>query len=179
MPADIPVRHMATPPLRESVVAPRVAEGPVRLDGTAMFTPRLAGVLPQLETTAQVSPLMLPALPSMEAAATFVSAIPGVPATTPFEPSPRSAQAPVQTTTQRQQQLLGETRGAGATQQPTGESFELRAIRIVLERLLAKQDELGQRPIDLSVALRLDGRQIAQAVYKDLREQKVKNYETL
>ncbi len=179
MPADIPVRHMATPPLRESVVAPRVAEGPVRLDGTAIITPRLAGVLPRLETTARVSPVVSPALPSMEAAASFVPAISEVPATTPFESSPRSAPAPVEPTTQRQQQLLGETRGAGATQQPTDDSFELRAIRLILERLLAKLDELGQRPVDLSVALRLDGRQIAQAVYKDLREQKVKNYETL
>ena len=47
--------------------------------------------------------------------------------------------------------------------------------------MLSKLDALGDRPIDLNVTVvsKLDGRTIAQAVYKDIRQQKVKNYETL
>lgn len=50
-----------------------------------------------------------------------------------------------------------------------------------LAALLAKLDALGDRPIDVNVTVvsKLDGRAIAQAVYKDIRQQKVKNYETL
>ena len=45
--------------------------------------------------------------------------------------------------------------------------------------LIAKMDALADRPIDLSVTTTLDGRRIAEAVYKDLREQRIRNYETL
>ena len=50
-----------------------------------------------------------------------------------------------------------------------------------LAALLVKLDALGDRPIDVNVTVvsKLDGRAIAQAVYKDIRRQKVKNYETL
>ena len=40
-------------------------------------------------------------------------------------------------------------------------------------------DALADRPIDLTVTTRIDGREVAQAVYKDLRERKIRNYETL
>ncbi|MCK7511763.1 MAG: hypothetical protein MZV70_52110 [Desulfobacterales bacterium] len=49
----------------------------------------------------------------------------------------------------------------------------------VLESLLAKLDQLGERPIEVSVTTMLDGRQVARSVYRDLRERKIKNYETL
>ena len=52
-------------------------------------------------------------------------------------------------------------------------------IRPLLEMLIAKMDALADRPIDLSVTTTLDGRRIAEAVYKDLREQRIRNYETL
>jgi hypothetical protein len=57
---------------------------------------------------------------------------------------------------------------------PPGEQMPLAA-------LLSKLDALGDRPIDVNVTVvsKLDGRAIAQAVYKDIRRQKVKNYETL
>jgi hypothetical protein len=50
-----------------------------------------------------------------------------------------------------------------------------------LEALLAKLDELGNRPVevDVTVVSKLDGRTVAQAVYRDIRREKVKNYETL
>ena len=48
----------------------------------------------------------------------------------------------------------------------------------ILEAILVKIDGLSERPIDVSVTTKLDGRQIARSVYKDMREQKIKNYET-
>lgn len=52
-------------------------------------------------------------------------------------------------------------------------------VPALLQALIAKVDALADRPIDLTVTTRLDGREVAQAVYKDLRERKIRNYETL
>ena len=52
-------------------------------------------------------------------------------------------------------------------------------MRSLLEVLLGKLDALADRPIDGSVTTLLDGRQVAQSVYRDIRERKIKNYETL
>jgi hypothetical protein len=71
--------------------------------------------------------------------------------------------------------LIRESR---ATEKPTAGQRE-DGIRPLLETLIAKMDALAERPIDLSVTTTLDGRRIAEAVYKDLREQRVRNYETL
>ena len=49
----------------------------------------------------------------------------------------------------------------------------------LLEALLNKLDTLSERPVEVSVATHIDGRQVAEAVYKDLRERKIRNYETL
>ena len=78
-----------------------------------------------------------------------------------------------------QARLLGETKGAlgpesGMPSAPPGET-----LRPVLESLLAKLQQLGERPIEVSVTTLLDGRQVARSVYRDLRERKIKNYETL
>jgi hypothetical protein len=78
-----------------------------------------------------------------------------------------------------QARLLGETKGAlgpesGMPAAPPGET-----LRPVLESLLAKMEQLGERPIEVSVTTLLDGRQVARSVYRDLRERKIKNYETL
>ena len=50
-----------------------------------------------------------------------------------------------------------------------------------MSALLSKLDALADRPMDVNITVvsKLDGRIIAQAVYKDIRRQKVKNYETL
>ena len=76
--------------------------------------------------------------------------------------------------------LLAETRGAltpspaAAYGVPAGEN-----LRSILEAVLGKLDALAERPIDVSVTTLLDGRQVAQSVYRDIRERKIKNYETL
>jgi hypothetical protein len=52
-------------------------------------------------------------------------------------------------------------------------------VASLLEALLNKLDALSERPVEVSVATHIDGRQVAEAVYKDLRERKIRNYETL
>ena len=76
--------------------------------------------------------------------------------------------------------LLAQTRGAltpgaaGVSGEPATEQ-----VRSILEALLGKLDALAERPIDVSVTTLLDGREVAQSVYRDIRERKIKNYETL
>ena len=75
--------------------------------------------------------------------------------------------------------LLAETRGAltsggGTSTEPTGES-----MRSILDALLGKLDALADRPIDVSVTTLLDGREVARSVYRDIRERKIRNYETM
>jgi len=77
-----------------------------------------------------------------------------------------------------QSRLLSVTRGAlgnGPGREASAQSQDLRPI---LEAVLAKLDGIAERPIDVMVTTNLDGRKIAQAVYKDMRERKVRNYES-
>lgn len=87
-----------------------------------------------------------------------------------------AAAEPVGRTIERSK-LLAVTRGSVASEQSMspGRNDDLRPI---LEAILAKLDGLNDQPIDVSVTTKLDGRQIAKSVYKDMREQKVKKYET-
>ncbi len=84
------------------------------------------------------------------------------------------AQVPART------QLLAETRGSMAgSAAGNASSGQSDSVRPVLEAILSKLDDISDRPIEVQVTTTLDGRKIAQAVYKDMRERKVKNYETL
>jgi TP901 family phage tail tape measure protein len=78
--------------------------------------------------------------------------------------------------------LLGETRGslAGTPSSSGAKPAESPAdIARLLEAILSEVRSAGDRPINLTVTTKLDGREIAQAVYKDLRERKIRNYDTL
>ena len=100
----------------------------------------------------------------------------GVPplSTGPAVSAARSAASPEST------RLLAQTRraltpgAAGVSGETAGEN-----MRAILEALLGKLDALAERPIDVSVTTLLDGREVAQSVYRDIRERKIKNYETL
>lgn len=78
-----------------------------------------------------------------------------------------------------QARLLGETKGALGPESDMPSAPPGETLRPVLESLLAKLEQLGERPIEVSVTTLLDGRQVARSVYRDLRERKIKNYETL
>jgi len=89
--------------------------------------------------------------------------------------------APVETVGQtvERSRLLAVTRGTLASGPSTGAPDQRPdELRSILEAILAKLDGLAERPMEVTVVTKLDGRQIAKAVYKDMREQKVKNYET-
>jgi hypothetical protein len=85
-----------------------------------------------------------------------------------------AAAEPVGGTVERSR-LLAVTRGSLASERTPGAVASSEDIRPILEAILAKLDGLTERPIEVSVTTKLDGRQIARAVYKDMREQKVKN----
>ena len=75
--------------------------------------------------------------------------------------------------------LLAKTRGALIPGAPASGERAADNVRSILEALLGKLDSLAERPIDVSVTTLLDGREVAQSVYRDIRERKIKNYETL
>ena len=75
--------------------------------------------------------------------------------------------------------LLAVTRGALGSEARTGASpLGTEDTRPLLEAIIARLDGIAERPIEVSVTTTLDGRKIAQAVYKDMRERKVRNYES-
>lgn len=53
------------------------------------------------------------------------------------------------------------------------------SLHMLLENVLAQLTAVAERPVDLTVTTQIDGRVVAEAVYKDMREQKIRNYETL
>jgi len=147
--ATIPARAIAGAFGFMNDMAGQVA-APAMLAGTLALTPVVAGEVPWAGT---------PPLLGAEPAAIET----------------RTAAAPPE-----QSRLLGETRGVlvpgntGFAQPGAGEN-----LLPVFEAILAKLDALADRPIDIAVTTQLDGRQVAQSVYRDLRERKIKNYETL
>lgn len=52
-------------------------------------------------------------------------------------------------------------------------------LRGLLSAVLSRLDAWADRPVELNVTTTIDGRKVAEAVYKDLRERKIRNYETL
>lgn len=79
-------------------------------------------------------------------------------------------------------QLLGETRGALAPASPglvPEQGDDPSKLSRLLETLIAEVRASGDRPVNLTITTKLDGREIAQSVYKDLRERKIRNYDTL
>ena len=79
--------------------------------------------------------------------------------------------------THTQSTLLAETRGSLNPAVSGSTESNRPSIDPMLEAILSKLDANTERPIHISIML--DGRQVAQAVYKDIRERKIRNYETL
>ncbi len=76
---------------------------------------------------------------------------------------------------QQRSQLLAATRGS-VVPGSRGDAGSLNDARLLLEAILSKLDEVADRPVDVTVTTNLDGRKIAQSVYKDMRDRKVRNY---
>jgi hypothetical protein len=99
----------------------------------------------------------------------------------PVMPMVAAQRAAVSSTDSRQTEqsrLLSVTRGALGNGPAREASTQSQDLRPILEAVLAKLDGIAERPIDVTVTTNLDGRKIAQAVYKDMRERKVRNYDS-
>jgi len=99
----------------------------------------------------------------------------------PVVPMVAAQRASVTATDSRQTEqsrLLLVTRGAIGNGPGREASTQPQDLRPILEAVLAKLDGIAERPIDVTVTTNLDGRKIAQAVYKDMRERKVRNYDS-
>ena len=195
IPAVFQALLMLTPVLASAIPTPTSLEAAVRpaaqvrntdtfsfqkpLAPPAVVTERAAPLQPVLKGLGPVDvPGMIRLAPLAPAAALgvpgYLDGPPDVPAepasaqsfggeSRSFQPSPLLARPP-------QQPFGGEQSGASSPQE---------SLRPLIETLIAKLDALAERPIDLSVTTKIDGRQVAQAVYKDMRERKIRNYETL
>ena len=156
-----------------SPVPPRTAP---TIAGRMELAPQIAGPVPRvtggLPLTPHIAPQMLPA---PDVYATIPATRTLVQETEPVPVVVRENELPPE-----RARLLGSTRGtsAGTSTAPQSEDG-IQAIRYLMETAISRLDGLAERPIAVSVSTYLDGRQVAQSVYKDLRERKVKNYETL
>ncbi len=130
--------------------------------------------------TPQFAPTTMPIQWTMQEP-TLPSAMPVDLSPQPFGPVPPVAAAssvPTQDMPVRRMEILTEQR---QRQGDTGETTQDHdaSLRMLLEGVLARLDAVAERPIDLAVTTQIDGRVVAEAVYKDMREQKIRNYETL
>ncbi|MHB1002190.1 MAG: phage tail tape measure protein [Armatimonadota bacterium] len=78
-----------------------------------------------------------------------------------------------------QTRLLADTRGAASQNGSFIASGQPDNVQSLISALCAKLDSISDRPIEVQVTTTLDGRKIAQAVYKDMKERRTKNYETI
>jgi hypothetical protein len=158
-PATLPVSGAIQPPrvLPEAIVTLR----PMLPDFSPVDVPGMLQMAPLTPPAAMGVPGYLEG--TLDAPAEHAMPQSFVGASRSFEPSPLlSRPSP--------QPLGSEQSGASTSQE---------SLRPLIETLIAKLDALAERPIDLSVTTKIDGRQVAQAVYKDMRERKIRNYETL
>jgi len=157
-------------------------EGPLSTltrSGAAMLEAFSAGITRASELPARAVHSSLGAARNLMNAGLPTSALAATLALTPVVAGavPGIAAAELVGRTVERSRLLAVTRGSVASEQASGVAGRSEDLRPILDAILAKLDGLVDRPIDVSVTTNLDGRRIAQAVYKDMRERKVRNYE--
>jgi len=169
-------------PPADVLVQPKLAAVPAMV-GKALLTPSLAKTIAPVQMDMLLRPQMLGharGVDSVNVAAPAPLPPPPEPVPLPLVQAPMPVQAVNNALSTRQSSLL--SRSQDETTAPAaafGKADEVHFIRVLLESVVSEVRSLAARPIDVSVTTMLDGRQIAQSVYKDLRERKVKNYETL
>lgn len=160
-------------------------EGPLSTltrSGAAMLEAFSTGIARASGLPARALHSSLGAVRSLMNTAVPTSALAATLALTPVMADAMPGIAPVESVgqTAERSRLLAVTRGSYTSGPNAGISGQRpEELRAILEAILAKLDGLSDRPIEVNVITKLDGRQIARAVYKDMREQKVKNYETM
>jgi len=163
MPAQVP----AVP--GTAVLAPSVVQDVKPVWANILLQPAVAGPMPIVDLPPGAG--TAPALPPLE---------PGPVLPVPFAEPSTAPQVSAPGLSQRQSGLLSQSqRQSAAPAAEFGKADDVHFICVLLESAISEIRSLAARPIDVSVTTTLDGRKIAQSVYKDLRERKVKNYETL
>ena len=133
---------------------------------TAAYRMMNASLLPGIVAgTLALTPTIVGAMPNLQASSVLANHL--IASDTPLE------------NTQVQTRLLAETRGIAYQSAAPVTAGQPDNLQSLLSTLCAKLDSLSERPIEVQVTTKLDGRQIAQSVYKDMKERKIKNYETL
>lgn len=157
-------------------------EGPlssITRSGSALLEAFSSGIARASELPSRVLRSSLGAAGSLLNTGLPAGALAGTLALTPMIAGPApQAVSPISRSEDRTQ-LLAVTRGSLASEQNAVPGESSGDVRALLGAILSKLDGLSERPIEVSVTTKLDGRQIARAVYKDMKEQRVKNYETL
>ncbi|MBT8341086.1 MAG: phage tail tape measure protein [Desulfatitalea sp.] len=163
----------------KSLPAERVSESLLNL------IPRLDGrLLPKaLSAMLMLQPVMAQALPSQLPMPGIIqsvtSAIEPVNRIGIMEPGMSNVEkipTPYSQIPSEQLAMAGRNSPASAS---TGAADSGQDLRSLLASVLSRLDALADRPIELNVITTIDGRKVAEAVYKDLREKKIRNYETL
>ncbi|MCE5322377.1 phage tail tape measure protein [bacterium] len=159
-------------------------EGPLSTltrSGAAMLEAFSAGITRASELPARALHRSLGTARNLMSVGLPTSALAATLALTPVVAGAVPGIAPVEHVGQtvERSRLLAVTRGTLASEQIAGVTARSEELRPLLEAILVKLDGLSDRPIEVDVTTKLDGRQIARAVYKDMREQKIKNYETM
>ncbi len=175
--ANLPVMPRSISPVGvDAILSPVLPRTPPTIAGKMMLAPQVAGSVPRVTGTLSLTPHVTSqpfSVPNVYTAMSSTDA-------RPSENDPVPVVSRENGLSPERARLLGATRGVSVgTPQPSVSEDGIQAIRYLMETALAKLDALAERPIAVSVTTYLDGRQIAQSVYKDLRERKVKNYETL
>jgi hypothetical protein len=163
----------------KSLPAEQVSESLLNL------VPRLDGrLLPKaLSAMLMLQPVMAQALPSQLPMSGIVQSV-----TSAVEPVNRfSTMEPGRTNAEKistsHSQIPSEQLAMAGRNSPNavsaGAAESGQDLRGLLSAVLSRIDALADRPIELNVTTTIDGRKVAEAVYKDLREKKIRNYETL
>jgi len=175
--ANLPVMPRSISPVGvDAILSPVLPHTSPTIAGKMMLAPQVAGSVPRVTGALSLTPHVTSQPFSVPNVYTAMSSTDARPSEN--EPVPVVSQQ--DGLSLERARLLGTTRGVSVgTPQPSVSEDGIQAIRYLMETALAKLDALAERPIAVSVTTCLDGRQIAQSVYKDLRERKVKNYETL
>lgn len=131
---------------------------PKMLQAALALTPVMAGELPALSSSLPISTSEIHQDYSQNIPVPFGKE-PANTSAKPFEPVPSPIRA---------------SQGAESVQ-----NQDMASIRLQLQEIVTALSALGNRPIDVSVTTNIDGRKVAESVFREMQDRKIRNYETL
>jgi TP901 family phage tail tape measure protein len=146
-----------------------------RLDGR-LLPKALSAMLMLQPVMAQALPSQLPMLGIVQSVTSAVEPVNRISTMEPGVPNAERIHTPHSQIPSEQLALTGRNSQNTASTSVSESGQDLRGL---LSAVLSRLDALADRPVELSVTTTIDGRKVAEAVYKDLREKKIRNYETL